>query len=381
MPIPPYPPFRNLSDSNPATPTGQRNIKFQVSGQYTGQFLVNGVPTNFTEEDVSAYVPNLGGVDARTTTSETVGLASQGKLVTFSNASAIAVTLDSTAGAGFFCAIENLGVGTATLTPSSGTINGLASLQLSTNSGGRIFFDGTNWLAVTGGSVTPSAIQQNSYIFATDSGTANNYAVTISPAPTLIQGSGIVFIAAHANTGASTLKVNGGSAITIKKQVTSDLGAGDIAASQAVWLIYDGTNWQLMSKGNAGTAGVRATVTKTTASLANNATETGTVTVAKTFTMMKAVATVQSRIRLYSTVAARDADISRSIGVIVPPDSGLLLELVLNSGSILSYPLSPMIVGANLETSPSAAIAYSITNISGSTSTVGVTFTYLALES
>lgn len=90
-------------------------------------------------------------MDPRTTTTETIHLASQGKLVTFSNGSAIAVTLDSAAGAGFFCAVENLGAGTATLTPSSGTVNGAANLALTTGSGGWLFFDGANWEAATGG--------------------------------------------------------------------------------------------------------------------------------------------------------------------------------------------------------------------------------------
>lgn len=136
----------NLNDTAPAAPAGQLNVKWQASAER----LDPNNPPNLVR-DVSANAPNIGGVDARTTTSETVHLASQGKLVTFKNSSAVAVTLDSAAGAGFFCAVENLGAGTATLTPSSGTINGAANLALTTGSGGWLFFDGTNWEAVTGG--------------------------------------------------------------------------------------------------------------------------------------------------------------------------------------------------------------------------------------
>ncbi len=100
----------------------------------------------------------VGGVDHRTTTSETISLSSEQKLVTFSNGSAVAVALDSTLGAAFMCWVVNLGAGTATLTPSAvgsppsaGTINGAANLALPTGQGCALFFDGTNWYAVTGG--------------------------------------------------------------------------------------------------------------------------------------------------------------------------------------------------------------------------------------
>src|SRR5438034_2626344 len=63
-----------------------------------------------------------------------------------------------------------------------------------------------------------------------DSGTANAYAVTTTASlgPALKVGSTIEFIAQHANTSASTLAVNGGSAIPIKKNVSVALAAGDI---------------------------------------------------------------------------------------------------------------------------------------------------------
>jgi hypothetical protein len=129
----------NFNDLLPAAPSGRKNIKWQADAPGTNP------------RDVSAYVSNIGSVDARTTTSETIALAALGKLVTFNNSGAVAVTLDSTVPSDFFCAVEDLGVGTATLTPSSGTINGVATLALATGQGGLLFFDGTNWKAVTGG--------------------------------------------------------------------------------------------------------------------------------------------------------------------------------------------------------------------------------------
>ena len=91
-----------------------------------------------------------------------------------------------------------------------------------------------------GGSVTvvarlnamQTAIQQNGYNYAADTGTANNYAVTLSPTPTLVAGMAITFLATHTNTGASTLTVNGGSAISIKKGGNVALAGNDIVANQ-----------------------------------------------------------------------------------------------------------------------------------------------------
>jgi hypothetical protein len=91
------------------------------------------------------FQPPLGGVDSRTTVTETIDLASRGKLVTFNNAGAIAVTLDSTVPANFFCAVKNIGAGPPTLTPSSGNIDGGASVTLGSPPGAWLWFDGTDW--------------------------------------------------------------------------------------------------------------------------------------------------------------------------------------------------------------------------------------------
>lgn len=90
---------------------------------------------------------NTGGVDARTTTTETISTASRGKLVTLSNSSAIAVSLDSTVDSKYLCFVENIGTGTATLTPSSGQIEGAASATLCAGEAMLLVFDGTNWRA------------------------------------------------------------------------------------------------------------------------------------------------------------------------------------------------------------------------------------------
>ena len=87
---------------------------------------------------------------------------------------------------------------------------------------------------------------QNTY--QTDTGAANAYAITPSPAFTAYKAGQIfVFKAVNANTTASTLNVNGLGLKTIKKNVSTDLVANDILASQIVEVVYDGTNFQLVS--------------------------------------------------------------------------------------------------------------------------------------
>lgn len=87
----------------------------------------------------------------------------------------------------------------------------------------------------------------------TDVGTANAYAITVSAPQTVAQSAGlpIQFLATNANTGASTLQVN---ALAVKNIVRIDgsaLVAGDIPAAGLVTVIYDGTSYQLQSRGKA----------------------------------------------------------------------------------------------------------------------------------
>jgi hypothetical protein len=95
--------------------------------------------------------------------------------------------------------------------------------------------------------------------YAADTGEANAYAIALSPALTAyITGMPICFKAGNANTGASTIDVNGLGAKAIKKNGSDDLAVGDILAGQIVTVIYDGTNFQVMNAG--AVAPVRDTV-------------------------------------------------------------------------------------------------------------------------
>lgn len=113
-----------------------------------------------------------------------------------------------------------------------------------------------------------SGIQQEAYTYVVDTGSTNLYAVTMSPVPTIVAGSEVVFKAANANSGASTLTVNGGSAIAIKKNGNSTaLASNDITAGQIITVKFDGTVWQ-MTTGSSG-AGLVAPVLLSTGAPTN----------------------------------------------------------------------------------------------------------------
>jgi len=103
--------------------------------------------------------------------------------------------------------------------------------------------------------VNAGQIQDGGLIFqATDSGSANTYAIALTPAVTAyVAGQVFHFKAANASSGASTLNVNALGAKNIKKKNDQDIAAGDIEQNAIVSVIYDGTSFQMLSQ--LGTSG------------------------------------------------------------------------------------------------------------------------------
>jgi len=92
--------------------------------------------------------------NSQTGTTYTVVNDDNGKLISFNNASDIAVTLPDAAGTGFdngwYAFVQNTGVGTVTITPTTSTIDGAATLVLTTDQGALIASDGTNYFSERG---------------------------------------------------------------------------------------------------------------------------------------------------------------------------------------------------------------------------------------
>lgn len=165
--------------------------------------------------------------------------------------------------------VLNTNTGSSTLQINLGTIYNLYGLNGTALQGGELvaggeckaIFNGTSYyvehctlgaLQIVSGSQTNQAtnvgaIQQNKYIYASsDTGTANTYKPTISPAPTITVGSEIMWSAANANTGASTVQINAtGTIYNLYGFAGIALQGGEIGASGKCKAVYDGTKFVL----------------------------------------------------------------------------------------------------------------------------------------
>ena len=94
-------------------------------------------------------------------------------------------------------------------------------------------------------------IQDGSLVYAVDSGAANAYVITPSPAITAYAaGQKFAFKVTNANTGSSTLNVSSLGVKTIKNLQGGNLKGGELAANAIVEVRYDGTNFLLVSVSN-----------------------------------------------------------------------------------------------------------------------------------
>lgn len=153
-------------------------------------------------------------------------------------------------------------------------------------------------------------------------------------------------------------------------------GADHVFTGDGSLLLSDDGTWVNPAAGSLPT---RADATYTTASLADAATEVGTVALGKSYRVQKVAADRACRIRLYTTAAKRTADASREVGDDPGDDAGCLLDIVLTAG-LLSLELSPQADGCNGD-DPATGDAYlSLTNLSGGSHTVAATFTHLPQE-
>ena len=102
--------------------------------------------TTVTNTVQSTQFPGLGTDNDQTgNTSYTTQSSDNGILLILNDASPVAVSLNSVVAVPFFLFATNGGAGTVTFTPTSGTINGGASLAFQQNYFAVIVFDGTNW--------------------------------------------------------------------------------------------------------------------------------------------------------------------------------------------------------------------------------------------
>lgn len=106
-------------------------------------------------------IPGLGGVNNQSgNAAYTTTVADNGVLLVLDNASPVAVTLSTGVSTPWLIFSENLGTGTVTFTPMSGTINSAATFTLASNYSTLIVFDGIDFWAT----VTPVVPQNTSAV-------------------------------------------------------------------------------------------------------------------------------------------------------------------------------------------------------------------------
>ncbi|WP_052696536.1 hypothetical protein [Pantoea sp. BL1] len=100
-----------------------------------------------------------------------------------------------------------------------------------------------------------SAVQQGTMTYAPDTGAANAYVASFVPAlPTLADGMRVTFKAKTANSGASTLAVNGGSAYPLYSHANQALQGGEIVANGLIEVEWNSTLTAWVLCGNSGGA-------------------------------------------------------------------------------------------------------------------------------
>lgn len=189
-------------------------------------------------------------INAQTGTTYTVLSTDVGKIVTFSNVAAIAVTLPQATGlfgAGRTFMFQNKGTGgIATITPTTSTIDGAATLVLPPNTGAMVFSDGTNYTTMRGigslwSATTVNAQVGTSYtMLLTDIGKITTFSNASAIAVTLPQATGTF------GAGSTLLLENKGAGTVTVTPTTSTIDGATtvtLVTNQGIILFSDGTNY------------------------------------------------------------------------------------------------------------------------------------------
>lgn len=123
----------------------------------------------------------------------------------------------------------------------------------------------------------------------------------------------------------------------------------------------------------------RDSVNFTTTSTAPGSTATGTVDIASAFNILSITTNYPARVRLYDTIAHRDSDLTRAIGVYPDDNDGCFFEFITTT-SMLTSVISRPINGFCGESPVTTTIAYAVTNLDVAERAVTTTFGYLPTE-
>ena len=132
--------------------------------------------------------------------------------------------------------------------------------------------------------------------------------------------------------------------------------------------------------GGGGGGASRVTESETTSSIADGASaQVEYATLGKSFALQKITVDKQCWVRIYSDMASRTADASRSQGTDPADGSGVIAEFISTASGSTEFKVTPSIMGWLDDSETEVPVA--VQNNSGSTGTVAVTIDALKLES
>ena len=282
----------------------------------TGTEVMPGVQSaanvKISAAQMLAYVlGNILSVNPQIGITYTVLAADRGKLVTLSNAASIAVTLTQ-AGvvgfeAGYYATVSNIGVGAATITPTTSTINGAATLVLTSGMAVNLYSDGTNYRAIVvdAAGVPVNAQTGIAYTYLSgDRGKLVTHSNAAAIAGTLPQASGVFgsgWSMSVQNRGAGTLTIT---------PTTSTIDGGTTLAltpGQGVLIASDGANYFTVRGAASGSGGGLTNFTEAVNTAAPNAaTPVASLTATNAATNVDAVLSPKG----FGAIAAKVADSS-----------------------------------------------------------------------
>jgi hypothetical protein len=214
----------NFNDTDPAATPGNVNIRWQAN------------PPTTDPRDISAYVQNIGNVEARVTTNETITDADCGQLLTFNNGSAIAVTLGAL-GVILQAAVYAGG--------SSYAVNDTFTIAGGTGGTGKV-------TAVSSGAVTTFTVTAPGTGYSV--GGPNNTTATSGVGTGLQLSIGQVTTAVR-DSFLCAVEILGAGAATFTPASGNIDGNSNLVLTtgQSGWFFWDGTNWHFVGSASGAT--------------------------------------------------------------------------------------------------------------------------------
>jgi hypothetical protein len=267
--------------------------------------------------------------------------------------------------------LSSTGTGTAWV-PQTGGSSAFSAITGSTNTTAAMVVGSGASIMVSGTGVI-QATQLQAVVISGTAPTAGQVLTATSPTAANWQTSSSGFTNPMTTLGDIIYEDYSGSPTTLEPV---RLGIG--STGQVLTVVGGIPAWAPASGGGSS----RTTVTITTASLAAGEMQTGVVTVAKTFALQVLAVNTPARLRLYSSTAFRDADLTR------PPSQflhywtnhGCICDILLNAATGLTWTLNPTALGTDNDTSVTSSIPYTVTNAGTQAATITLTLTYLTME-